>query len=298
MKAVAHSLAPLKSLDFYPYLLYLSQQMFASWRMAVKHDDIRNYIKEAYTLHQDTSSDLSPHEKANQFAGFFACETLSHAVPDQDIISVIAAASMLEAAQKQYTYATQRAKTSANLSYAKAQHEHARTMHRSSAENPPQPFSTEDIPPIEIPKFTPPEGMSATELNDLNTRYTRAFCSAFLAFDDATKTEAEGAFTEHMKTKLEPEFADTYSYLDAFYAFFTSFEFSLIMTLVLLLGIALLALPSIGVGASVVSSTTDYALGTSMSVLGTGFHVWRFFCSTSTPDAPPTSQAETSAFYS
>ena len=80
---------------------------------------------------------------------------------------------------------------------------------------------------------------------------------------------------------LEEEEEATHANCHDILAFFMMTEINLAMTVVLSLGLAILALP--GLGFTAIPFTTTYAIGASMTALGSCFHALRFFFSPPIP---------------
>jgi hypothetical protein len=250
----------------------------------MKRSAIKTCAQKAYTLHLDNSG-LSLTEKSNRFARFFAYEVAASGFPNNgDRAGCIAANHTLHLIQSDYEYALNRERTSAQLIASRRAYE--------SACGITQP--TDSAPFTEINETTPadetPEPILRSNVSHRNqlaldgtkTEYMKAYCMAFILFEEATKTQTQAAFEKLIEKTLNNAFADPYSYSNALFHLMMRTEVSTLMTIVLVLGLVALALP--GTGFSALAVETTYAIGGSMAASGAVYHTWRFFAKPSDTD--------------
>lgn len=252
----------------------------------MEHSNIKTYAQEAYLLHTENPG-LSSTEKANKFAAFFAYEAASAKISsDQDLAGCIAAQHFLKTMHENYLYSVNRANTNAELHKAKMAHEKARGLGHSPTPDGPQTFfkpEATDIPPCSEPRFES-ETLKHNTLEDVKATYMRAYCMAFLVFEQAEKTSSQAVFESLIEDKLSEAFVEPFSYMTACFELLMSTEVCIAMTIILLLGLTILALPSLGIGISSLSTTATYTIGGGMLAAGLGFHAWRFFANPTAPD--------------
>jgi hypothetical protein len=245
---------------------------------------VQPLVQAAYTLHS-APSDASLTEKSAQFAGFVAHQATSAHMPANraDTFGQIAAENMLALVHESYQYSMTRAQKTFALQQAKAALDKARTpwAHRTSTELKTvlnsMPLSAESEAHFKSTCLK----QNTALLEAAKTSYPRAFCIAFLAFQDAAETSTQKQFEKILHKELMQKLADPFSYGEFFLQCLSSTEMSVIMGIVLCLGLIILALPSLQLSA--LAASTTYAIGASMTLVGSAFHLWRA-CS---PPPPP-----------
>ncbi|MDX2346463.1 MAG: hypothetical protein QNK11_06310 [Legionella sp.] len=243
----------------------------------MEHAKIKLCAQKAYILHIDTSG-LSLTEKLNRFSRFFAYEVAFSGFPEHgDIAGCIAAHHLLSLVSHDYAYALNRERASVQLSASSAEYERALGMTTSTATTE-QIKLTQPMQAHEIPEFNLENDVfhhNQAVLDRVKTDYMRAYCIAFLLFEEATKTQTQQAFESCIEKTLKKSFSDPYSYSNALFQFMMCAEVSMLMSMVMILGLAILALPTAGFSALPVITT--YAIGGSMTASGAVYHTCRFF---------------------
>jgi hypothetical protein len=262
--------------------------------VVMERTKIKTYAQKAYTLHLDTSG-LSLTEKSNRFARFFAYEIAYSKLPQNgDIAGCIAAHHLLDLVNSDYEYARHREKTAAQLRASRAEYERAIGIVPSRAPvrwvGLAQTTRAHEATRINLHNEIFHENPAV--LDTAKTDYIKAYCIAFILFEEATKTQTQQAFESCIENQLNLSFADPYSYSNALFQFMMRSEINTLMAIVLVLGLVALALPSAGFSA--LSATTTYAIGGSMTASASIYHTWRFFAEPNTPDDTHQDEAFTS----
>ncbi|MCH9763290.1 MAG: hypothetical protein K0U24_03545 [Gammaproteobacteria bacterium] len=250
----------------------------------MKRSAIKTCVQKAHTLHLDNSG-LSLTEKSNRFARFFAYEVAASGFPKHgDRAGCIAANHTLNLVQRDYEYALNRERTSAQLMTSKRAYERACGIYNSD-ESEYVTAMDKTTPIDEMPEPILRSHVSHKNqlaLDGTKADYMKAYCMAFILFEEAAKTQTQAAFEKLIEKTLNHAFADPYSYSSAFFQLMMRTEVSTIMSISLVLGLVALALP--GTGFSALAVETTYAIGGSMAASGAAYHTWRFFAKPSGAD--------------
>ena len=206
---------------------------------------MKTYAQKAYTLHLDNSG-LSLTEKSNRFARFFAYEVASSKLPyNGDVAGCIAAHNLLTLVNGDYEYARNRERTSAQLRASRAEYESAIGITPAST-----PVRWVGLAQTTRARETPHANLqdevlfqNPAALDTAKADYIKAYCMAFLLFEEATKKQTQKSFESCVEKTLKDAFSDPYSYSNALFQFMMRTEVSTLMAIVLVLGLVALALP-------------------------------------------------------
>jgi hypothetical protein len=252
--------------------------------VVMENTAIKAYAREAYTLYK-TPSDLSITEKSALFAGFFAYEVAKASCSKNgDIAGCLAAYCFFQTMAANYDYAFNREQAGERLQQAQSEYEKTRGLNPDTFQNMPFKWYA---PSYHSHSFETPHIDLADKaaFDALKSAYIKAYCTAFLVFEAAEKTSTQEAFEAVIEEKLNEAYVEPYGYDEIFFQFLMRTEVALLMAFVLLLGLTILALPSLGF--STLSASATYTIGGGMTALGGTFHAWRFFSNTQTLDDPP-----------
>ncbi len=247
-------------------------------------------VRAAYTIYS-TPSEVSTINKAAKFAGVVAHYAVASNLPPDhaDTCSRLAAEGMLALIQNNYYYSTRCAQKKTEMLQAEKALQQSRAPW--SFKPPPQQTSTALIPYSNHPVFSQPTEtpfksetfkQNKISLEQAESIYPRAFCVAFLAFERAAKTTSQKQFENTLSKALMQELAEPFSYSAFLLQVLKSKEMSAIMGVILFLGLILLALPSFELSA--LSASATYAIGGTLSLAGSAFHLWRACSVKPTPE--------------
>jgi len=128
--------------------------------------------------------------------------------------------------------------------------------------------------------------------------YAKTFSAAYLAFIRASRSEhlasSQANFEGSIERDLTFNLVDVRSYSEFISCVLMSNEMTMAMALLLVLGLLVLALPSLGVTA--LAPTACYAVGGGMALAGSSFCLWRA-CSASPGERAAEVPDATSASY-
>lgn len=264
----------------------------------MKHTTLQSFTDSAYTLFRSTS-EHSNEDKAFQFAAFVAHEVASDLRPGipADVAACLATQAMLTHLQNSQHYSAVRASRNLEFQHASNEQKRARTpwLHaprqaasRAETASLSEAFErlheTPAIPSTQINLAQALSGQDqATQASTMNT-YFHAFPIAYLAFEQASKTNTEEDFKQQLEATLTEGLGDPFSSLESFFSCLCSTEMAVFMGVVLLIGLFILALPSLGF--ILLPAATTYAIGGSLTFSGSAFHLWRACTSIETEDEP------------
>lgn len=230
----------------------------------------------AYKIYSTPTYSLP--EKASQFAACVAHIAASSHLPkqDADAFGCLAARSMLHLIQHAYQYSLEQAKNNFILERAKETHMKGRApwIHGSVSLIPYQrEHALRKASHLEQQSLSPTQHQMAVDTSNLI--YPKAYCTAFLVFERASKTTSQKQFEQIILKELMENLADPFSYTAFFLQILKSREVSAILGILLFLGLVALAMPYLGV--SLLPETTTFVMGTGMTSVGGTYHLWRFF---------------------
>jgi len=254
---------------------------------------MNNYrIKELSTIAYELFSSDSSEDKAFQFAAFVAYDELSKQEEfGDDEMACVASEALLEHAKQGHRYAAELALKNISLKKSMDEKSRAQMPWEQKKQGERRFERQEETSFFTILTKLASEKSSAQELDHafkkkyprytdmgpMKELYAKTFSAAYLAFLRASKSEyltsSQVNFEGSIERDLTFNLIDIRSYSEFMSCVLQSNEMIIAMALLIVLGLLVLALPSLGVTA--MAPTTFYATGGVLALAGSSFFLWQ-----------------------